>query len=750
MKYFNRLLCLSFFFAIGYFSLSAQTTIICEGDSILFFLEDSMHYETEWQQSLDSDTWEKINIDQTKRFWLVPQKEYYYRAKISNPGCDDIYSGVQKVIFAKPHMVSAMEIIPDNYFAFKQFPDTIYLQTTFYDSLENEFDCFEPTYIIDSIETSQNYVITNSDDSLITIAARYNGITSSALQIEVIDTSEYVPDYLPDDLAEIFGELDELEFEMEDVAFSSYSIPNQNDIIFKSSKSNDNSMITMGPYITKEKLLRAWIFYGKKIIIGNQFYEFDKDGLKPVQKRIAYVWGAKNGIISYYEGFDLNEREYTWYRESGKENQQYSSGEKLFGLDCSGYIFKIMTKSGFYNFKTGRARDQKSADYWNQEVKWLNPETGNKVSLLDLQLKMIEIGDSLNKYFIGSDALYNNVQNGDLIWWANVNNSHDKEPFHIGLVVKLRNGSIGVLNSNGKTLHDYYSSIRKNKLKPENEILEAFLFNKSDSAGPRVLNLNEKYFRSETLNNIKYGFKLTRLVPDIASIKHLNSSNSVEYFNKDNVEDKIKVKVLDSRDKPIPGIPVNWQHYSINGKLYLNNNISVTNSEGIASFPDDNDFISTYYNYNGYTIEAYIIDSAKYWTEGIIDSIPHPLKFKPEKFNYEGVWIKYKYQYVDNNIQKEKYLSSMQRMKIDKEGNTIKNECQLEGDSTWVLDCAHKYSSYNKFKFYYDEDKKILYLSVVPCCLVYPYPVSNINSNKFTLSKNISGNNFYFELERQE
>ena len=83
------------------FMLSISTDLAAQNNSVFNLTEgDSLNIavnargEIQWEQSVDTNSWSDLDGETNPTLTLLAEKNAYFRARISEPGCDQIYSDV--------------------------------------------------------------------------------------------------------------------------------------------------------------------------------------------------------------------------------------------------------------------------------------------------------------------------------------------------------------------------------------------------------------------------------------------------------------------------------------------------------------------------------------------------------------------------------------------------------------------------------------------------------------------------------
>jgi len=176
---------------------------------------------------------------------------------------------------------------------------------------------------------------------------------------------------------------------------------------------------------------------------------------KPAQNGLAYSWGAKKYTV-----------------RQAPPGAGTVCTDKVYGLDCSGFIHQIFAYSGV-SLTSGPANSQRKASVLESAIKSSIPAL-NKV-------KVEELGAIPIAKF----------ENGDIIYWTN----NADYATHIGIILEDIEGNLAVFQSNGSTGNNADDCLKNQGL----------------SRGPRILQLNDPYWFG---GNKTYG--ITRINAEIS------------------------------------------------------------------------------------------------------------------------------------------------------------------------------------------------------------------------------------------
>lgn len=208
----------------------------------------------------------------------------------------------------------------------------------------------------------------------------------------------------------------------------------------------------------------------------------DEGAGKPAQNGLAYSWGSKSYTV----------------RQTPPGGGTVCT-EKIYGLDCSGFIYQLFTNAGV-SLLSGPANSQRQPNVLQNAIKSSIPAL-NKVKVEDL-------GKISTSKF----------ETGDIIYWTNSSGVAT----HIGIVLKDVGGNLAVFQSNGS---------------PGNSADDCSK-NMGETRGARRLQLNDPYWFGQ---GKAYG--ITRINADISGkwdlfLKCSNEPNDIAKINLDFPTDK--------------------------------------------------------------------------------------------------------------------------------------------------------------------------------------------------------------------
>jgi hypothetical protein len=180
----------------------------------------------------------------------------------------------------------------------------------------------------------------------------------------------------------------------------------------------ENNVRTFSGEENKVKLVTSIVQRGLAFISSRPAPAGNDSLLEPEQKYLAYLFGGKEGNIrqSAYEiNYDAKDPGKQWCKQ------------KVFGLDCSGLVYKMAQAAGL-NIIAGPASKQDDPKLWNDAIKRAESQYSG--------LKAVRY----NKLQIPAE----NLESGDIIFWKNNNDLVS----HTGVVVKL-SFQILIIQSNG-------------------------------------------------------------------------------------------------------------------------------------------------------------------------------------------------------------------------------------------------------------------------------------------------------------
>lgn len=95
----NRLRILLSFFILAVTGIAyAQTTTVCQGETVIFDIAGDYYGNPVWEFSTDQQSWQEADVPATEPFELQPSMSGYYRLKLIDTDCDSTYySAVQQI-----------------------------------------------------------------------------------------------------------------------------------------------------------------------------------------------------------------------------------------------------------------------------------------------------------------------------------------------------------------------------------------------------------------------------------------------------------------------------------------------------------------------------------------------------------------------------------------------------------------------------------------------------------------------------
>lgn len=197
-----------------------------------------------------------------------------------------------------------------------------------------------------------------------------------------------------------------------------YTIEEFDNIFGVISKNSSNYSPYSRDVLIKKMTERALILTNNK----NYYYNKGEGENEPAQIGLVYGAGLKMQ--------DPTKREKP---TAGNCNRNIRS----YGLDCSGFIWQLFKSAGVTKFPVGNASNQSKPSVIKESIESAYPDVKGKLIVEDLEDK------------IGVDYLVT----GDIIYWRDAG-----KVYHIGMILKDKEGNIAVAQSNG-----YWEDCKENK-----------------------------------------------------------------------------------------------------------------------------------------------------------------------------------------------------------------------------------------------------------------------------------------------
>ncbi len=179
----------------------------------------------------------------------------------------------------------------------------------------------------------------------------------------------------------------------------------------KSNFTNDN----LGPEDSKNLLIAKMNTVALYLTKDSNFvYQGDPDNGIPHQNGLAYSYGQRN------------------YKERLRPPSPYTTCiEEIYGLDCSGFIYHLFLG----------AKVDLNLPTWSEKQR--------KPSVLESAIKTAY--PQMDKIIVRDTGKIepSKFESGDIIYWLKVNEKGEKVAFHIGMVLKKKNGDLAIAQSNG-------------------------------------------------------------------------------------------------------------------------------------------------------------------------------------------------------------------------------------------------------------------------------------------------------------
>ena len=93
--------------------IEAQIVNVCGADTIVLEVENYQNGVIEWQESTDAVSWLKIPTASGTCFQLYPSEEKYYRAIVTTPNCEPIYSDISYIQLPPIANAGADRVVPN-------------------------------------------------------------------------------------------------------------------------------------------------------------------------------------------------------------------------------------------------------------------------------------------------------------------------------------------------------------------------------------------------------------------------------------------------------------------------------------------------------------------------------------------------------------------------------------------------------------------------------------------------------------
>lgn len=165
----------------------------------------------------------------------------------------------------------------------------------------------------------------------------------------------------------------------------------------------------LGPQAAKNRLI-AEISKLAEFLVDKKHFDYKEEGpYKPAQYGLGYSYGSRDYTKRYNPRQDncLNE---------------------IYGLDCSGLMYVLFKNANVDLGKSSIADDQRKKSFLEQKIRASIPSL--------TKIKADELGEISTDKFL----------TGDIIYWTHTGS---EKAFHIGIILKQKNGKFGIFQSNG-------------------------------------------------------------------------------------------------------------------------------------------------------------------------------------------------------------------------------------------------------------------------------------------------------------
>lgn len=270
-----------------------------------------------------------------------------------------------------------------------------------------------------------------------------------------------------------------------------------------------NSYDNLGPQDSRNLLVAQMTVVARSLVNRNNFKYPSEGENAPSQNGLVYSWGSKDHTV-----------------RKAPPGQGTACKEKVYGLDCSGFIYQVFKHSGV-SLLSGPANSQRNPEILQNAIKSSIP-----------QLKKIKVEDLgvLN---------VSNFEDGDIIYWTNSGGIAT----HIGIVLKKSDGSLGVFQSNGSVGEDAADCSK----------------NLGSTRGARILELGDPYWFGP---NKKYG--ITRINAEVSGKWRLFLR--CQGYDSDAIVLDLNFKTTDSNSFEVKGEGTDYDgdHLICTGKVSYN------------------------------------------------------------------------------------------------------------------------------------------------------------------------------------
>jgi hypothetical protein len=350
--------------------------------------------------------------------------------------------------------------------------------------------------------------------------------------------------------------------------------------------SNGDPYENLGPQDARNLLIAKMTFIALHLT-NRDNYQIPYEGVDmPAQTGLAYSWGGKNHIV----------------RQKPPGGGTVCN-HKIYGLDCSGFIYQLFQKAGV-NMLTGPANSQRKPETVEEKIK-------SSIPSLD-RVKVEDLGSIATTAF----------ESGDIIYWTNSSG----RATHIGMILKKGNGNLAVFQSNG--------SIGKNDSDCENNL--------SLRRGLRRLELNDAYWFGSSKN---YG--ITRINAELSGSWKLFLRCSEQ--STDAIEFDLEFPTTSENNFEVTGIGTDYDGEPINCNINMsyNNTNNILSGTSYITKPSTPDF----YRYDSFSVKL-DRDETEYFSLTLGDNNDAGCDVEGRLLNLENYSTTKSTNFIDNVITK--------------------------------------------------------------------------------------------------